>query len=106
MTSLLAASLLCLALAVAPLAARAAELQVLAGGGIAAPLNELAKQFEGATGHKLTIRYGTTPELIKMATSGDPFDMVVVPRRSGSKSPRTKRITPANIAKAAMSAKR
>ena len=80
MTSLLAASLLCLALAVAPLAARAAELQVLAGGGIAAPLNELAKQFEGATGHKLTIRYGTTPELIKMATSGDPFDMVVVPR--------------------------
>ena len=80
MTSLLAASLLCLALAVAPLAARAAELQVLAGSGIAAPLNELAKQFEGTTGHKLTIRYGTTPELIKMATSGDPFDMVVAPR--------------------------
>src|SRR5262249_7922035 len=67
-------------LAVAPLAARAAELQVLAGGGIAAPMGELAKQFESATGHKLKIRYGTTPDLIRMATSGDPFDVAVVPR--------------------------
>jgi molybdate transport system substrate-binding protein len=80
MTSLLAVSLIGLTLAVAPLAARAAELQVLAGGGIAQPMNELARQFESTTGHKLKIRYGTTPELIKMATSGDPFDLAVVPR--------------------------
>jgi molybdate transport system substrate-binding protein len=78
--TLLAASLVALVLAAAPLAARAAELQVLAGGGIAAPMNELARQFESTTGHKLKIRYGTTPELIKMATSGDPFDLAVVPR--------------------------
>ncbi len=58
----------------------AADLQVLAGGGIAGPLKILAPQFESATGHKLVIHFGATPELIKMATSGDHFDVVVVPR--------------------------
>lgn len=74
------ASMLGLALAMSPVAtAHAAELQVLAGGGIAGPLKELAPQFESASGHKLVIRFGTTPELIKMATAG-PFDLAVVPR--------------------------
>ena len=43
------------------------ELQILAGGGIAGPMRELAAQFERVTGHRLVIRFGTTPELIKLA---------------------------------------
>jgi molybdate transport system substrate-binding protein len=40
---------------------------------------ELGPQFERASGHKLVIFYGTTPNLIKQATSGEPFDVGVVP---------------------------
>jgi molybdate transport system substrate-binding protein len=59
---------------------QAAELQILAGGGMTAPLKELGAQFESASGHKLVFRFGTTPELIKLATSGGAFDLAVVPR--------------------------
>jgi molybdate transport system substrate-binding protein len=59
---------------------RAADLRALAGGGIAGPLRELAPQFERAAGHTIVFRFGTRPELIKLATGGDPFDLAVVPR--------------------------
>jgi molybdate transport system substrate-binding protein len=59
---------------------QAAELQVLAGGAMTAPLKEIAAQFESASGHTLVFRFGTTPELIKLATTGGPFDLAVVPQ--------------------------
>jgi molybdate transport system substrate-binding protein len=59
--------------------ASAAELTVLAGGSMTASLKDLGPRFERATGHKLTIRFAGTPELIKLATSGAPFDLGVVP---------------------------
>ena len=72
--------LVCLGLTAVPTSGtQAAELQVLAGAGIRVPLNEIAAQFEKATGHKAVIRYGTAPELIKMATSGGAFDLGVFP---------------------------
>jgi molybdate transport system substrate-binding protein len=57
----------------------AAELKVLAGGSLRSVLSELGPRFEQASGHKLVIHFDTTPNLIRMATSGDPFDLVVVP---------------------------
>jgi molybdate transport system substrate-binding protein len=64
---------------VLPSVAEAAELKVLAGGSIAGPLNELKAQFERDSGHKLTIHFDSTPNLIKAVTSDAPFDLGVVP---------------------------
>jgi len=70
-----------LALVLSPIASvQAAELQILAGGAMSGPLKELGAQFESASGHKLVFRFGTTPELIKLATTAGPFDLAVVPR--------------------------
>jgi len=77
---LMTATLLGIALAAAPIASvRAAELKVIAGGGMTVPLKELVPQFERASGHKVDIQFAATPELIKMATSGNPLDAAVVP---------------------------
>lgn len=71
---LVAASIL---VATSPMA-HAAELKVLAGGSTTGWLNELAPKFERASGHKVTIHFDSTPNLIKQATSA-PFDLGVVP---------------------------
>jgi molybdate transport system substrate-binding protein len=75
----IAATLVGIAMAMAPIAAvKAAELKVIAGGSMTASLKELGPRFEKASGHKLDMTFAATPELIKMATSG-PFDVGVVP---------------------------
>jgi molybdate transport system substrate-binding protein len=59
--------------------AEAAELKVIAGGSMTAPLNQLSPEFEEATGHKLSIHFDSTPNIIARVNSGTPFDVVVVP---------------------------
>src|SRR5262244_2642515 len=82
-----AASMLGLALVLLSMAdVQAAELQILAGGAMTGPLRELGAQFERTSGHKLVFRFGTTPELIKLATTGGPFDLGVAVR-SGAPKP-------------------
>lgn len=55
------------------------ELQVLAGGALTGPMSELAALYENTTGQKIVLRFGTTPVLINLATTGGPFDLGVVP---------------------------
>jgi molybdate transport system substrate-binding protein len=71
-------SAISLALAMAG-TARAADLKILAGGSMTGPMKELTAKFEQSTGHKLTIEFAGTPELIRQAASGAPFDAGFVP---------------------------
>ena len=69
-----AASLLGMAPVLSPTGGlHAAELKVLAGGSMTGVLTELGPQFERASGHKLVIHFDTAPNLIRLATSGEPF---------------------------------
>jgi molybdate transport system substrate-binding protein len=42
-------------------------------------MNALAAPFEKASGHKLSIHFDSTPNIIARVNSGTPFDVVVVP---------------------------
>ena len=64
-------------LGLTPVLSHADELRVLAGGSLRSILTELAPQFEKATGHKLVIHFDTTPNLIKAATTGEPFGLSI-----------------------------
>jgi molybdate transport system substrate-binding protein len=64
---------------VIPTMADAAELKVIAGGSMTAPLNKISPEFEKASGHKLSIHFDSTPNIITRVNSGTPFDVVVVP---------------------------
>ena len=80
LTGLAAAAIMGIALGLSPMTPlHAAELKVLAGGSMTGPLKEIAPAFERVSGHKLVIAFDSTPNLIKQATSGAPFDLGVVP---------------------------
>jgi molybdate transport system substrate-binding protein len=78
-TSSIIATIIGVALMASAANVKAADLKVLAGGSMTASMGELGPMFERATGHKLTFQFGGTPDLIKQATSGAPFDLAVVP---------------------------
>ena len=58
---------------------QAAELKVIAGGSMTALLNALAPEFEKTTGHKLSVHFDSTPNIVARVNAGTPFDVVVVP---------------------------
>jgi molybdate transport system substrate-binding protein len=58
--------------------AQAAEIKVLAVGVFPGAFKELVPQFEHASGHKVTVKYGATPGLIKEIEAGETFDVAIL----------------------------
>jgi molybdate transport system substrate-binding protein len=61
-----------------PTAARAEKITVLSSNGFKAALQDLAPQFEKATGHQLAISYSVSAELKRRIDGGELFDLVII----------------------------
>jgi molybdate transport system substrate-binding protein len=57
---------------------QAAEIKVLAVGVFPGAFKELVPQFERTLGHKVTVKYGATPGLIKEIEAGETFDVAIL----------------------------
>jgi molybdate transport system substrate-binding protein len=62
--------------------ASAAEIKVFSTIGVQAALEELTPKFEKASGHKLTISWGTAAILVKRVQAGETADLMVLTRQS------------------------
>jgi molybdate transport system substrate-binding protein len=58
--------------------ATANELKLIVGGSLTALFNQLGPQFEKASGHRLSIHFDSTPNIISRINAGTPFDAVLV----------------------------
>ncbi len=68
-----------LAIQLLGLEARADEIRVIAAGALPVALGEINPGFERASGHKISITYGTVPTMIQQITAGAAFDLALVP---------------------------
>src|SRR5262245_3283569 len=58
--------------------AQAAEIQVLCSNGLKAVMEDLAPQFERATGHKVVVKYGLAAGFKQQIEAGEAFDLAVL----------------------------
>jgi molybdate transport system substrate-binding protein len=58
--------------------AQAAEIKLLASNAVRTVLQDVAPQFEQASGHKLVITFGSTGNLTTSIDKGTPFDVAIV----------------------------
>jgi molybdate transport system substrate-binding protein len=56
-----------------------AELKVLSAGAVKTGVAQVAKEFEQATGTRVTVEFNTAPELRKRVAAGDGADVIVAP---------------------------
>jgi molybdate transport system substrate-binding protein len=59
-------------------ATNTAEIKILCTGAVSAALNELAPQFERATGHKLVMKFNFAAILKRQIEAGETFDVAVL----------------------------
>jgi molybdenum ABC transporter molybdate-binding protein len=57
----------------------ASELSVMSAGAMEAAVAPLATEFQRASGHTVTVDYGTAPELTARLTRGQPADVIIAP---------------------------
>ena len=58
--------------------AHAERITVLSSNGLRAVMQELAPQFEKATGHQVAISFSVAAELKKRIDAGEPFDLAIL----------------------------
>jgi molybdate transport system substrate-binding protein len=69
---------LALAMMLIPAAAQCAEVTLLISNAVKTVMEDLAPQFEKATGHKLLITYGSTNPMKARIEKGEAFDMTIL----------------------------
>jgi molybdate transport system substrate-binding protein len=77
-TKLFKTAVIALAMTLAPLAAKAAEVAFLCSNALKAVMEEIAPQFEKASGHKLAISFGSTNPLKARIEKGEIFDLTIL----------------------------
>lgn len=85
-------------------AANAAEIKVLSANVFTGVLDELAGDFERASGHKVTIVYGSAGAIRNRVQAGEFGDVTILPRPMMDEVLRQGRITPGSIVALAHSA--
>lgn len=56
----------------------AAEIKVFSSSGVRGPVNELARRFESATGHKVVVHFAVVAVLKRRIDAGEAFDVAVL----------------------------
>ena len=68
----------CFAASMASIQATASDVKLLAGASMRVLLPELLPQFEKASGHKVTVEYGTLGAITDRISKGEDADLVIV----------------------------
>jgi molybdate transport system substrate-binding protein len=82
-------------------AAGAAEIKVLTSVALASTLDELAPQFERATGNKLNIGYSLIADIKKRIIAGETADVIILSRPAMDDLEKQDKVAPGSIANVA-----